>query len=893
MLKSLMITMKHVLYFIPFFLLTARLFAQAPAGPGQNGKAVMATPNNGHVYGKITDSTGKAVSDVSVILLQAKRDPATGKTKELLLKGTVTKAKGEFDFEDLPVAGMLKLKVTATGYKPLEQAVSFAPPGAGQKPAGPPQGAPAQGMPMPGGAGMSAEKDLGRIVLTSEAQELQGIVVIAPKSLVKLDIDKKVFNVEKNLVSEGGTAVDVMKNVPSVNVDIDGNVSLRNASPQIFVDGRPTTLTLEQIPANAIESVEVITNPSAKYDASGGGAGILNIVLKKNRKTGYNGNVRAGVNKYGATDAGVDFNVRQNKVNFSASINARQANGKGTSTINRTNTTETPVTALNQFNTDKNGGMMLFGRAGLDYFVTNKTTLSVSAMRMRGDMKPSSVLDIRTDSLYPAGTVASYSRRNTSGERIFNGQGLVAGIKHLFASEGEEWTADANYFTGKGSNSSFYTTDYYAAGEGSGILNSQMQKILSGGNDRNLILQTDYVKPFTPRIKLETGLRAAIRTVSNNNGNYSWDNSSKSYVLLPSAASNYSSNDQVYAAYASVTSSFKNFGYKIGLRAESSKYKGELTETKQTFSNRYPISLFPSLFLSQKLQNNQELQVSYTRRINRPNFFQLIPFVDSTDRLSIRMGNPALVPEFTQSFELNYLKQFPGNNTFLASAYYKKTNNLITSYLAQQQDAGGNQILVTTFVNANSSYSTGAEFTVQNTFTKWWNTSTDINIYNSKINTDNITATSQGALWSWFGKFNSNFKLPAGFNLQLSAMYQSKTNLPVNTNQGGPGGGGPPGMLAQSASQGYIKSFYSVDFAVKKSFLNNKVSATFSINDIFRSRIQDQYSYSTYFVQEYSRLRDPQMMRLTFAYSFGKIDASLFKRKSNGTGQSGSDMQQQ
>src|ERR1019366_1597730 len=222
-----------------------------------------------------------------------------------------------------------------------------------------------------------------------------------------------------------------------------------------------------------------------------------------------------------------------------------------------------------------------------------------------------------------------------------------------------------------------------------------------------------------------------IRSRVNNNFNYNFDNTVNDYVLVPSAASNYESNDNIYAAYASLTSTIKNFGYKLGLRAESSNYSGELTDTKQTFQNKYPISLFPSIFLSQKLKASQEIQFSYTRRINRPNFFQLIPFVDSTDKLYITRGNPNLAPEFTQSFEINYLKQFKGNNTLLASVYYKKTANLITQYLEKETNVTtGNSYLVNTPVNANSSYSAGAEVTLQNTITKWWNTSTDINIYN-------------------------------------------------------------------------------------------------------------------------------------------------------------------
>ncbi|MDQ6812630.1 MAG: TonB-dependent receptor [Bacteroidota bacterium] len=889
--------MKKFLVLLAALISTLQIFAQPSAGNAPGGGARFTATNNGHLFGKTVDSTGKAVSEASVIVLQSKFDTASKKSKDVLIKGTSTASNGDFSIEDLPMMGRLKVVISSTGFKELKQDFSFMPP---RDPKGTAGGAPP---PMIAGGSMmgSPEKDLGKIKLRSEIKQLQDVTVTTTKSLMRLDIDKKVFNVDKNIVSDGGTAVDVMKNVPSVNVDIDGGVTVRNSAPQIFVDGRPTSLTLEQIPANAIESVEVMTNPSAKYDASGGGAGILNIVLKKNKKTGYNGNIRTGINKYGERDAGVDFNVRQGKINFNAGINARVQNGRSSGTTERTNLTTLPVTTIDQVNTDRSKGNMLFGRAGLDYFITNKTTLSLSGVKIHGDIKPASILNITTDSLFNASIISSFSQRNTASERVFNAQGLVFGMKHLFAKAGEEWTADANFFSGKNNNYSLYTTDYYLQGKGSDIRNTMMQQIISGGSDKNIVLQSDYVKPITSNVKLETGVRAAMRSRINTNNNYTYDYTTNTFVIVPNAASNYKSSDNVYAAYASIAGSVKDFGYKIGLRAESSNYAGELTDTKQTFSNKYPISLFPSIFLSQKLGNNQELQVSYTKRINRPNFFQLIPFTDSTDKLNITMGNPNLLPEFTQSLEMNYLKQFKGNNTFLASVYYKKTNNLMTSYLSQQTNpVTGNTALVNTFINANSSYKTGAEFTLQNNITKWWNTSTDINIYNSKINTSNVSNISQDAITSWFGKFNSSFKLPSNYSIQLSAMYQSKTNLPVNNNQGGPGGGqgggpgggGPPGMMAQSSSQGYINPFYGVDLAVKKTLLKNKISVTLSVNDIFKSRKQNQVSYSNYFTQEYNRIRDPQMIRLNLAYSFGKIDALLFKRKSQGTGQTGTESMQ-
>lgn len=868
--------MKKIAMVVMGIMIVLSVTAQPPVAG--NGKQGQQAPAIGHIYGKITDTTGASLTDASVLLLQSRFDTVTKKRKEFLLKGTTTKNNGEFSFSELPMFGQLKLKISATGYKPYEQTVSFQMKmDAGSMPKG--GNDPAQAMAAISNMAGAFEKDLGNIKLETDTKQLQNITVVSSNPAMKLDIDKKVFNVDKNIVSAGGTALDVMRNVPSVQVDIDGNVTLRNASPQIYIEGRPTTLTLDQIPAVAIESVEVITNPSAKYDASGGNAGILNIVLKKNKKSGYNGNLRAGVDKRGAINGGGDFNVRQGKFNFTASTMINQNKSRTSGTTERLNLFEEPQTSIFQTNKNRTSGGFMFGRLGLDYFMTNRTTLSIAGIKVHGEFKPNETININTDSLFSSGKISSYSQRISTGQREFNANGLQLGMKHLFPKAGEELTADLNYFSGKHEGNSLYVTDYYA-GAGGNKTGDYQQQLLSNGTNKFLTIQTDYVKPFK-NIKLETGLRAQLRKLTNINDNYVFDPGTNQFELITSATSNYKNNDNVYAAYVSVSGSKKDFGYKLGVRAESSEYTGTLLGNNSKFKNSYPVSLFPSLFLSQKFNNKQELQFSVTRRINRPNFFQLIPFVDYTDNLNITKGNPDLKPEFTQSYEMSYSKTFVKNNTFLASVYYKKTTDLITRY--QDKDIHpitGDEILVNTFINANSSQAYGAEFTSVNYLTKWWDISTNLNLYNSKINTDNLKGTSQDAMWSWFGKFNSNFKLPSKFTMQLSATYQSKTNLPVNNNSGGPGGGGPPMGAAQSSSQGYIKPSYGVDLAVKKSLLkNDAASVTLSMSDIFKTRTSEQYSYSEYFTQTYSRLRDPQMFRLNFAYRFGKIDMSLFKRK--------------
>ncbi|WP_238806826.1 outer membrane beta-barrel family protein [Emticicia aquatica] len=859
------------LLLLMFLTVSFSSFSQMPGMSAQQA-------NIGHVYGKIVDSLGKPLEFVSVVLLTNKPDPATKQNKDVLLKGTVTKANGEFSFDELPIFGKHKLKISSVGYKTIEMPVAFQLMMNG-KPNPKAENDPAEQMKMLKNLLGGVDKDLGNIKFYEDNQILQAVTVTATKALFESDIDKKVFNVEKNIVTAGGTAVDIMKNVPSLQVDIDGNVKLRNASPQIFIDGRPTTLSLDQIPADAIEKVEVITNPSAKYDASGGNAGILNLVLKKNKKTGYNGMVNAGADKLGGGNVMANFNVRQNKINLSAMAMTNQMRSKTLGESDRFSDVDGLKSTINQDVDSRMKGGFFFTRLGLDYFVTNRTTLSAAGIIGQGKFNPSENIDINT----LRGSVSSYSNRISASDREFRMKGMQLGLKHNFTKSGEELTADLNYFGGKNDGSGLFTTNYY--GDANTIYGSQIQKNLSNGNNNFLTIQTDYVRPFGNKGSLEMGLRAQINNIKNINENSIKALGANDFKVINSATTNYQSKNDVYAAYISVAGAYKKvFSYKVGLRAESSKYNGKLLNTNEDFNNKFPISLFPSVFLSKDLKKNQQIQMSLTRRINRPNFFQLIPFVDYTDSLNITKGNANLVPEFTYSSEISYTKA-KGVNTFIGSVYYKYTDNLITRYLGQEiNQISGKTDLINTYINANSSNNYGFELTGITKPKKWWDLTANVNFYNSRINVSNIEIASTPALWSMFGKLNNNFKLPKKFTIQLSADYQSKTNLPINS---GGQNFGPPMNQVQSASQGYIKPFYSVDFAIKKTFLKDAASLTLSVNDIFRSRYAVQYSEGIGFTQNYSRLTNPQMIRVNFSYRFGKMDMSLFKRQNTKSQQEG------
>ena len=856
--------MKKILFGLIILFNAIAATAQMPgAGRGMAGGQSM---NIGHFYGKIIDAaTNKPLESISVQLIQNKLDSATKKRKDVVVAGMLTDKKGEFSLENLPVVATFKLSISGIGYKPIEQKVFFT---------------------IKMGGDMSqmmngVDKDLGNIKIETDTKQLAEVTVSGTKSLLTMNIDRKVFNVEKSLTSVGGTAIDVMKNVPSVNVDIDGNVTLRNAAPQIFVDGRPTTLTLEQIPADAIASVEIITNPSAKFDASGGGSGILNIVLKKNRKAGYSGNLRANIDSRAKFGLGGDINVKEGKINFFANTMYNQRKSISNNTTTRTDFIN-PTTSVFLKQTDKpvGEGHFAFARAGFDYFIDNRNTLTIAGSAVSGKFSNFDNINIERDTSFFAYSNSENGLRSTNGSFQFHNYGGTLSYKHNFAKSGKELTADGNYNYSKNDNSSLFQTQYFAGTTPKTPLIKEQS--IGGGTTKFFTAQTDFVNPITDKIKIEMGARAAVRDFSSTNTNLLFNSSTNSYEAIPGFTNNYKFNDQVYAAYVTYSQTIKSFSFQLGLRAESSQYTGTLIGVTKSFKNQYPLSLFPSVFLTQKLNDKQDLQLNYSRKINRPNFFQLIPYIDFSDSLNLSKGNPNLVPEFTNLVELNYQVDLNKGNNLLATIYYRKTDNLITRYSYKDKNPNSNRsdsVIFTSFANANSSEAYGLELTSKIKVASFWDVTANVNLYNSKINGSNIQANLQSQRVSGFGKLNNSFKLPKNYSVQFTGDYTTKTILPPNRS-----GGGNAGMMfgggQLSTANGYTKSNYGFDLALRKDFLkNNAASLTLSMNDIFRTRVYETYSESTQFNQDNIRRRDPQMLRLAFNWRFGKFDVSLFKRK--------------
>lgn len=773
----------------------------------------------------LDDQTGKPVEYASVAVL---RPDST------IVTGMLSQGNGDFAFRQLKPGDYI-LKVYFIGYETFFKSVT-----------------------------VKNVSDVGNIRLKTTARALKAVEITGEKPAFTMEIDKRVFNVDKNLASIGGTATDVLRQVPSVNVDIDGNVSVRNGSPTIFIDGRPSTLTLDQIPAEAIASVEVVTNPSAKYDAEGM-SGILNIVLKKNRRAGINGLVNVGVTTTGSTNGSFDINIRKGKVNFFGSYYMRDRRSPVRSNLFRKNIEADTVTYLDQHQDGDFNRRFQNGRAGIDWFIDNRNTITVSQSINAGDFN-----DINDQTLYDLDEYRQrvrYGSGNEDNRRKFRNYTTQAGYKRTFSKEGRELTADFTYNRSNISERNDYSLQYYNL-QGQPIDVPRPPEIRYGngkGQTTYYTGQIDLVNPFNERSKLEAGLRTNARTFDN------VLNTISGGVYDSSLSNNYHYTEQINAAYASYTGSIGQFGYQAGLRAEQSFYKGEMRNIKDAaYQIDYPVSLFPSLYLARKLGNDHTVQLNYSRRIQRPWFRDLMPNIRYNAQ-SARRGNPALQPEFTNSLELSYLKDFEQQHHVLASLYFRNTTNAITDFFVDTVlvlDGIERSTVLNYPINASVRNSFGAELTVRNQIMDGWDVTTNLNIAQTRIDADDIS--NQGFVW--FGKININTRLPLNMILQVTGEYESRQILP----------------------QGEDAPEYQVDVAVKKDFFAKKpLSVSLGLNDIFNTDRDLSWNKTTFSEQERYRKRVSRELRLNLSWRFGSMDMNLFKRKgrpgADGDGMGGSE----
>ena len=815
--------------------------------------------NTNRIYGKVVDQkTAKGLDAITVQLYALQKDTANGTTKDSLLGSMFTRPNGDFSFSGLPPADSFRLQVSAVGFANTNSVVVL---NSGDNASG---------------SGFF-QKDLGNIALQQDVQVMQGVTVTAQRPAMEMGVDRRVFNVDRSLTATGGTAVDVMKNIPSVSVDVEGNVQLRNSSPQIFVDGRPTILTLDQIPADAIERVELITNPSAKFDAASTG-GIINVVLKRNKRVGLNGIASIGAGSPHILNGNLSLNARQGKINFFVNGSFNQSGGEAEGKAYRENKRNGITTDyFNRFST--NDRLRRFGslRLGLDYFIDNRNTLSLTQNIVNGKFTND---EIQRQEYFDINKVLTQlGNRFSDNESGFKRYNTQLNFSHKFPEDGKELSANINYNYGSGSSSGFITNSFTDA---TGIAHGNPARLRNAGENNNdqVTFQVDFVNPSGENAKFETGVRSYINKQTSLFSTYALSNGSETKLSL---SNNYAFREMVNAFYATYSNQWKSYRIQAGLRAEHSQFDGELVDSAQKFGYEYPKTfknlfdaLFPSLFITKQLGEGKELQVNYSRRIRRPNFWQLNPFIDINDPVNISQGNPFLEPEFTNSFEANYNQQYNKGN-FLGVIYYRNNQRDITRYsdtitTAQYQQLNNAAIdpnaILNTFINAQSTNRLGAEFTVQHRFSQNFDITPTVDLQYRKVNARVGTLDLSNEGFSWEGKLIVNYKIemqkPSLFNnlgFQVIGEYESPEVNP----------------------QGRNLEEYSVDFAMRKDlFAEKRGTLTFSINDIFNTqRFGSIYDTENFYQDSYSR-RNVRSFRVTFAYKFGNADFTIFRRGDNG-----------
>jgi outer membrane receptor protein involved in Fe transport len=799
------------------------------------------------IYGKlISKTTGKPVEAASVQVFTL-----AGQSSDSLYTGMLSKQNGDFRFNDLPRRDSFRLIISALGYVTWQQTVPV--------------------------SGQSFDKDLGNISLETDIKQLGGVTVSAGRPALQMGIDRKIFNVDKSLFSSGGTAIDAMKNIPSVSVDIEGNVQLRNSPPQIFVDGRPTILTLDQIPADNIERIELITNPSAKFDASSSG-GIINIVLKKNKRVGLNGIASVSGGTPEVLSGSLNLNLRQGKFNFFLSNGYNQSGGRARGQTLRQNKENGVVTDyFNQYSITDRSRRFYSIQGGFDYFMDNRNTITISQQFATGNFGNEENQD--QEYLNSSGTMEYFGKRNADGHFRFDRKSTRLNYKHDFAEEGKEFTADINYNYGTRSQYSTIVNSYFLP-DGS-IYQPSSNVRNNGRNEEDQVtFQADYVGPMKNNNKLEAGLRSYHNKFVSFYNAFAQDNGQE--VKLP-LSNNYEYNEMINAAYFTFSHEGEKLSWQLGLRTEHSRFRGELIDSNYKFGYEYPNkvdriwdALFPSFFFSKKIGEDDELQLNYTRRINRPRFWQLNPFIEINDPANLQQGNPQLRPEFVNSFELNYSKNYKSGN-FLGVLYYRNNPDDITQYsdtitAAQYQLLNNAAVdpnaILNTFINASTTNRYGAEFTLQHKIGNNFDITPTIDLqYKTvKAKVDNTDLSNNG--FNWEVELTTNYRIITkrssffnDFSFQLTGEYESEDVIP----------------------QGRQKPQYSVDFAMKKEFLKDKKAAlTLAVNDVFNTDRRGTIYDTDDFYQDSYRRWNVRNFRITFSYKFGDADFSFSKRRGSG-----------
>ena len=688
--------------------------------------------------------------------------------------------------------------------------------------------------------------DLENIKLQQDVTMIGDVTVTAERTYIENKIDKKVVNIGKDLLTAGASATDIMTSLPSVDVDIDGNVSLRgNENVRILIDGRPTNMSSEEllatIPAENIDKVEIITNPSAKYDPDGI-SGILNIILKKDKKLGFNGSASTGIgtaNKFsGVNKYNGSLNLNYNNGNWNLFANygykndERESGGSFTrkiidaSGIEKTIEQESNSTRKRITNSLK---------TGFDYSFSEKSTFGYTANIRKSDRERFENIEYIT--------IPTQLRKT---DREFN----LNSISHDM------------FFKRKINDETFYEINAYredTKNESSSVFNSESSGILqpsendhNNGKDNLTTFQFDFTKE-TDEYKLEFGAKAHARNIDSD---YQYFNTST--IPDTSRSNHFIFNEQIYSAYTNYGKEWDKWSLQAGLRVEQALTESNLVG-ETPYQNNY-FNFYPSVFVTRKIGDKNELGFSYSKRVSRPSTRQLNPAQMYSDTLNIRMGNPLLNPEFTNSLETSYTRYWKGGS-FNSAIFYRHTTDKIQRI--KLVDEFG--VSTTTYDNIATAQEIGLEASVMTKIFEWWSINASTNLYYSSLDTDDPNFSNNGI--NWFSRLNNTFKLSPTWSVQASGWYMAERVIP----------------------QGHIEPMYKADLGVKKTILNKKGTIGFRLSDVFNSFNFTYYTSGEGFEEVGNRNWESRVAYLTFTYNFGESSKKKKRSKRGGGGGEDSD----
>lgn len=679
--------------------------------------------------------------------------------------------------------------------------------------------------------------DVGIVMLEPDSRLLEAVEIEGERSQMELQLDKRVFNVGSDLSSSGGNAADILNNVPSVNVEVDGTVSLRgNENVRILINGKPSGLTsrdpdaLRHLQANLVERVEVITNPSSRYEASGE-VGIINIVLKKNQENGLNGTFTGVLGHPDFIGGSYSLNLRRKKINLFSSYGADYRKSPGYSTLYQRFDDENKETFQDGDRSRSELSHNLMG--GLDYFINDKNTITGSIMYNFGDGLNASTL---TYNDYvngePAGTMIRTDRESEDEENIeaaFN-------YKREFERKDQALTADFQYNKRKDGE----TSDLRQIENGE----TTLQRAENIGVDNNWFFQTDYVHPFGTDGKAEAGLRTTTRTIDNK---YSLEelNPEGTWEVFPAFNDNLIYTEKIHAGYIMAGNKFNKLSIQAGLRGEYSDIRTELTETGDINPRKY-FNLFPSVNLGYEINKNKTLQLSYSKRINRPHFRELMPFSNFSDSRNYFQGNPNLNPEYTHAFEGGYLLNWD-KGSFLSSAYYRHRVGDIQRVVQVENDSTTRVFPI----NVGTTNAYGLEVNFSYTVGKWWDINSSANFYRAMTTGQYLEQPLDNDTYAFHARTTSKMKLSEGFEFQTSFFYR-----------------GP-----RRTSQGRSLASYSLDLALAKDILKGKGTITANVRDLLNTRKRrsiTEIEEDNYYAESSSQWA-PRQIRLTFTYRLNQM----------------------